>query len=277
MGRLDRFLPWTRKKAAAGEEVEQVRPLLSYQVANLQKKGKRDAQEDSFAFVNALDVTKIRENGLMAIVCDGIGGLEAGKQASEMAVRYITASFEQMTGTENLAGQLREAVLATDSALAQRFQGKAGTTVVTCILYEEKLYFASVGDSGIYLARDGSLYRLNREQNYRHQLYEKIIDAGEIDPTDANQNPDRHRLSAFLGMGDLTDLDGTRHPFPLHDKDVLLLCSDGVSGVLTETQLFRAMMAKSAAEGCAELDRAIQEIGREHQDNYTALILRCAY
>ena len=275
MAWLDRILTKPKPSSDPVPEVEPISPLLSYQVANLQQKGARPYQEDSFAFVNALDVTEIRENGLMAIVADGMGGMEAGKQVSEMAVSCMVSAFSQMQRTGDLALQLRNAVIAADDALVQRFKGIGGTTLISCIIYDEKLYFASVGDSYLYLARGGNLYRLNREQNYRHQLYAEAIAAGSIDPTEADQDPDGHRLSAFLGMGGLSDLDYLRQPLPLRDGDILLLCSDGVGGVVTESQIIQNLSNNSAAEMCLNLDESVRRASRVHQDNYTALVIRC--
>lgn len=275
MAWLDRILTKPKPSSDPVPEVEPISPLLSYQVANLQQKGARPYQEDSFAFVNALDVTEIRENGLMAIVADGMGGMEAGKQVSEMAVSCMVSAFSQMQRTGDLALQLRNAVIAADDALVQRFKGIGGTTLISCIIYDEKLYFASVGDSYLYLMRGGSLYRLNREQNYRHQLYTEAILAGSIDPTEADQDPDGHRLSAFLGMGGLSDLDYLRQPLPLRDGDILLLCSDGVGGVVTESQIIQNLSSSSAAEMCLNLDESVRRAARLHQDNYTALVIRC--
>ena len=275
MAWLDRILTKPKPSSDPVPEVEPISPLLSYQVANLQQKGARPYQEDSFAFVNALDVTEIRENGLMAIVADGMGGMEAGKQVSEMAVSCMVSAFSQMQRTGDLALQLRNGVIAADDALVQRFKGIGGTTLISCIIYDEKLYFASVGDSYLYLMRGGSLYRLNREQNYRHQLYTEAISAGSIDPTEADQDPDGHRLSAFLGMGGLSDLDYLRQPLPLRDGDILLLCSDGVGGVVTESQIIQNLSNNSAAEMCLNLDESVRRASRVHQDNYTALVIRC--
>ena len=275
MAWLDRILTKPKPSSDPVPEVEPISPLLSYQVANLQQKGARPYQEDSFAFVNALDVTEIRENGLMAIVADGMGGMEAGKQVSEMAVSCMVSAFSQMQRTGDLALQLRNAVIAADDALVQRFKGIGGTTLISCIIYDEKLYFASVGDSYLYLMRGGSLYRLNREQNYRHQLYAEAISAGSIDPTKADQDPDGHRLSAFLGMGGLSDLDYLRRPLPLRDGDILLLCSDGVGGVVTESQIIQNLSGSSASEMCLHLDESVRRAARVHQDNYTALVIRC--
>lgn len=275
MAWLDRFLTKPKPSSIPAPEIGPISPLLSYQVANLQQKGARPYQEDSFAFVNALDVTEIRENGLMAIVADGMGGMEAGKQVSEMAVSCMVSAFGQMQRNGDLAVQLRNAVVAADDALVQRFKGVGGTTLISCIIYDQKLYFASVGDSYLYLARGGNLYRLNREQNYRHQLYAEAIAAGSIDPTEADQDPDGHRLSAFLGMGGLPDLDYLRRPLPLRDGDILLLCSDGVGGVVTESQIIQNLSNNSAAEMCLNLDESVRRASRVHQDNYTALVIRC--
>lgn len=259
------------------QELEPIPQLLSYQVSNLQQRGARPYQEDSFAFVNALDVTDIRENGLLAVLADGMGGMEAGKQVSEMAVASVMAAFETMDRTDDLAKQLQASVEETDRTLERQFGGYGGTTIIACILYEEKLYFTSVGDSYLYLKREDSLYRLNREQNYRHQLYMEAIRGGRLDPAAADADGDGSRLSTFLGMGGLADIDTLRRPFPLQDGDTLLICSDGVGGVLTEEEVLQCLRCQDASENCERLDAAVQAQRRKHQDNYTALVIRCEY
>ena len=250
---------------------------LSYQVGNMQQVGTRPRQEDSFAFANALDVHDMKNKGLLALVADGMGGMQNGKQVSEAAAQAMLAEFSAMDREGDLAAQLRAAVERTTALLYGRFGGTGGTTLVACVIFREQLYFACVGDSYLYLKRNGGLFRLNREQNYRHQLYLEEIRAGNMDPTAANEDPEGSRLSQFVGMDELEDVDVLRRPLPLQNGDVLLLCSDGVGGVLTPRQLLDCLREPEAADACLRIENEVQRQGRVHQDNYTALVVRCTY
>lgn len=251
--------------------------LLSYQVGNMQQVGTRPRQEDSFAFANALDVHDMKTQGLLAIMADGMGGMQNGKQVSEAAAQAMVAEFNAMDREGDLAAQLKEAVVRTNDRLYERFGGSGGTTMVACLIFREQLYFACVGDSFLYLKRNGGLFRLNREQNYQHQLYMDEIRDGNMDPTSANADPNGSRLSQFVGMDELEDVDYLRRPLPLQNGDMLLLCSDGVGGVVKPSQLLECMQAPSSAEVCRRIEIEVQRQQRVHQDNYTALVIRCTY
>ena len=251
--------------------------LLSYRVANLQGIGSRARQEDSFAFANAMDVTEIRRKGLLAVVADGMGGMEDGKLVSERAVAELLAGFGEMDRRADLAQQLRQCVLQTAQTLYGRFRGAGGTTVAACIFFQETLYWVSVGDSYIYLKRGNGLYRVNRDQNYRSELYLEAVRAGHLDPGPANADPDGHRLAQFLGKDELGEMDLSLRPLPLQDGDALVLCSDGVGGSLDEAAILDCLKADDPAEACARMDEQIYTLGRRNQDNYTALVINCGY
>ena len=181
--------------------------LLSYRAANLQGVGTRKRQEDSFAFVNAMDVTLIRREGLLAIVADGMGGMEDGKLVSQGAVSLLTESFSRMDRGSDLAAQLQSSLLSAGDALFRRFGGNGGTTAAVCLLFDEKLYWASVGDSYLYLKRGEGLYRLNRDQNYRAELYLRAVRDGVLSSAEADADPDGSRLSEFLGKDEIGSVD----------------------------------------------------------------------
>lgn len=249
--------------------------LLSYQVANLQGLGTRERQEDSFAFANALDVTEMRRKGLLAIVADGMGGLNNGKLVSDGCVKSMLAGFSEMDREDSIPRQLRDCVLRTSDQLYAQFQGDGGTTLVGGVIFQEALHWISVGDSYIYLKRGHGLYRLNREQNLRTQTYLELIRSGNLDAAEADQDPDGPRLSEFLGRETLTDIDQSLRPLPLETGDRLLFCSDGVAGGLSETAILTCLEAETPAEACGRLEAEIRALEWVHQDNYTALVIQC--
>ena len=271
------FKRWRRGSTAPASAPDAPPRLLTYQVGNLQGQGTRSYQEDSFAFANAMDVTEIRRRGLLAVVADGMGGLEDGRLVSQAAVAGLLAGFGEMDRSGDLAVQLRDCVLNTGEALYQRFQGAGGTTLVACLVFQEMLYWISVGDSFLYLKRGPGLFRLNREHNYRAQLYLRAVREGRLSAEEADRDPDGHRLSQFLGRDVVDDVDYSLHPLPLEDGDTLLLCSDGVGGVLDERVLMDCLEGCPPQEACARIDGAVRALGRVNQDNYTALVVACGY
>lgn len=251
--------------------------LLTYRLANLQGQGTRQNQEDSFTFINAMDVTKIRREGLLAMVADGMGGMEDGKLVSEAAVAGMITGFSQLDREGDIAEQLIDGVLHIGERLYDRFRGRGGTTAVVCLFFNERLYWASVGDSCIYLKRGHGLYRLNQDQNRRANLYLEAIREGRLDSSEADADPDGHRLSQFLGKDELDEVDASLRPLELVSGDTLLLCSDGVGGVLSEDELLACLEESSPALACARMEEHIQAANRKHQDNYTALVVMCGY
>ena len=251
--------------------------LLSYQVANLQGVGTRPRQEDGFAFVNAMDVAEMKRSGLLAIVADGMGGMRDGRVASQTAISVMKAGFQALDRSGSIPEQLEESVIQAGREVYRTLGGDGGSTAVVCLFYNEQLYFTSVGDSGLYLLREGTLLRLNLEHNVRNERFLETIRQGSMDPEIAREDPEAAALTQFLGMGGAVRADSLRRPMHLHDGDLLLLCSDGVDGTLTEAQMLACLGEASPEAMCQALERAILEENRQYQDNYTALIVRCGY
>lgn len=260
---------------------EDVAPVISrrmsYDVANLQGIGKRERQEDSFAIVNAMDVREIIQNGLLAIVADGMGGMQNGKQASELAVSCIREEFADMNREEDLCIQLKECLERAGEKVYERFHRKSGTTAIACVFYDEKLYFASVGDSSLYLKRGNQLLQLNREQTYREHLLRKMVHHSRWDIDEAWNDPEAECLMEFLGKDDISEPDYLSHPLLLEAGDRILLCSDGVSKVLSRQQILSCLEQKTSKEACQKLEEMILAVGRRTQDNYTAVLVACEY
>lgn len=258
-------------------QMPEKRKLLSYQVANLQGIGSRERQEDSFTVVNAFDVTKIREKGLLFVVCDGMGGMKEGKLASETAVASIRNSFILMDRNLDIAGQFRESVFLAADAVQEKLAGDGGSTIVAGIIFDEKLYYASVGDSYLYLWRKDSLYRLNREQNVCNELYLESIRSGIMNPREAEESEEAAALTQFLGMRGFCDVDCSVKPLPLQEGDVLLACSDGIGDVMDELEIWSTLNFTNTQAMCRQLEQGILAHAEKNQDNYTALVVKCMY
>lgn len=257
---------------------EPVRPrLLSYQTAVLQDIGRREDQQDAFVIVNARDLVAVKNKGLLAIVADGMGGMSGGSQASAAVTDRLVHVFEQLDRDNDLSIQLREGVESADDAVFRLLGGYGGSTVISCLIYQEKLWFACVGDSGLYLLRNGQLSRLNRPQNSFTLDCMTAVQSGSMDREAYMSGNNKAALTHFVGMGEVDDIDHNYRPLRLMDGDVLLLCSDGVDGVVSKERITECLSTGSAREMCSRLGDSVVKANNPHQDNYTAVVVRCLY
>ena len=246
---------------------------LTLQITNVQGQGDRERQEDSFAIVNAAGGELQQAQGLLALVADGMGGMEDGKEASQWTAERFLQLFQEREREDIPSWFYRSAHAVSDSVF-QSFGGRSGTTLVAVHIREGLLHWLSVGDSGIFLMRNGGVFQLNREHTCLNQLFLQELEREVIDKERAISDPDAPRLTSFVGIDRLTEVDLNLRPMELQRGDVLLLCSDGISGVLTPPELMEAM-SLSPEEGCALLEQMVLEKGVPGQDNYTGVLISC--
>lgn len=268
-----KLFSWLKPKMA--RQTAPVDRVLSYQCASLQGIGTRQQQEDACSLVNAGDVTRLREEGLLAIVADGMGGLQSGDQASGMAVGIIGRDFGLMDRSQSLEPQLAGAVDHACEEVYRELKGRGGSTVIACMLYDQHLYYAGAGDSFLFLLRRGRLIRINRQHNMKNQRYLELIRMGCMDPEPARTMREKDAVTQFLGVDRLDDVDWLRRAMPLEDGDVLLLCSDGIGGVLSEAEITECLSLTDANGACEALQRRVLEKNLIHQDNFTGVVIRC--
>jgi protein phosphatase len=143
-----------------------------------------------------------------------------------------------------------------------------GTTCTAMALLEHQLYFAHVGDSRLYLVRGSSISRLTHDHSY----VSRLVENGVLRAEEAESHPQRHILTAALGAGNSVTPDAPAQPMSLESGDVLVLCTDGLWGLLTEDEIQTAVAGKTAAEICdALVDTAKRRGG---PDNITMQVLR---
>lgn len=259
--------------AAEPDAPEETGPL-AIRVANLQGIGEREEQEDSFAVLNATALAELSSQGLFALVADGMGGMEGGRQASEWAADVFIQCFRERDPKRSVPEWFYQSVHVVSDSVYRQFGGRSGTTLVAVHLLEDRLHWLSVGDSAIYLARDGGVFQLNREHTCLNQLYLQELEQPVIDKARAEQDEDARRLTSFVGIDRLAEVDLNLRPLTLKRGDALLLCSDGISGVLTPPELLEAM-SLPPEESAALLEHMVLEKGIPGQDNYTGILIAC--
>jgi protein phosphatase len=243
------------------------------EVASLSDVGcQRDNNEDSFLYWEPASDGELHRTGRLAVIADGMGGYEGGQEASRLAVETVREVYDNVVRDDPRAALLEAFATAhariQTSALQHPELHGMGTTCTALVVRERQLYFAHVGDSRLYLVRRARISRLTRDHSY----VSRLVESGIVRAEDAEKHPQRHILTAALGAGTEVAVDAAEQGMALEDGDDLLLCTDGLWGVVTEEELERAVGWNTPAQSCAILVKlALQRGG---PDNVTVQMLR---
>ncbi|MEA3342018.1 MAG: protein phosphatase 2C domain-containing protein [Chloroflexota bacterium] len=190
---------------------------------------------DTFPFKPGPD--SIAQKGHLLVVADGVGGAKGGAEASRWAIRVAVERYYDQAGPD-LGTDLRTAIEMANSSLYQYLQStgatQSGSTMVAGVVHENTLQVANVGDSRAYLIRNGQITQLTRD----HTLTQQKLDRGIIQPEQAALDPDSSVLVRSMGAGPTVQAD-LFQPLPLLAGDVALLCSDGVTDMLSDEEIVR--------------------------------------
>ncbi len=243
-----------------------VEQQLKLKIGNAQQLGTRQRQEDAFTTLKS-------ENGTLAVVADGMGGLTSGRKASQLAVETFREEFVQTYDLEPIKFLVNTTYLSNSAILDLAKGRKMGTTLVAVIAVGDLLYWVSVGDSRIFLYRNQELTNLNQQHVFANKL-KQAYQAGEISRYEALNHPKRERLTSYLGQDDFHKINYGENPVELKPEDKLVLCSDGVENNLTERELEK-MLARDLhpmQEAHLVLDRVMDK-NIVNQDNATIIVL----
>jgi serine/threonine protein phosphatase PrpC len=253
--------------------VTQIRPGIEW--AGLSDIGcQRKDNEDRYSYWEPADEETFRRKGRLAIVADGMGGYEGGQEASRIALETI----EQVYG-ETPNGDPRALLLSGFQTAHQRILAYAaehpllrgmGTTCTAVALLGDGLYYAHVGDSRLYLWRNSKIYRLTRDHSYVGRLVEQGI----IGPQEAASHPQRNILIMALGASPEIAPESPEQPISLEKGDVLLLCTDGLWTLVSDSEMQASLAANQLDEACQDLVKKAK--ARGGPDNITLQALRIA-
>ncbi len=252
-------------------------PPLPLEVWGATDKGReREGNEDAVYPLSGVDTGfvpkpgRVAQRGRIFVVADGVGGGTAGAEASRWAVRVAVERYYDLSGPD-LGADLRAAIEATNASLYQYLQstgaGNAGSTMAAALIHDNVLYIANVGDSRVYLLRDGKAYCQTRD----HTLTEEKLAKGLIDAERAQTDPDRNVLTRSLGAGPTVLVD-LFPPQPLQPGDIVLLCSDGLTDMVPEEEIVRLVSNRSPKRAAQRLIAAANRRGGF--DNISVIVVR---
>ncbi|MFN8057894.1 MAG: PP2C family serine/threonine-protein phosphatase [Vicinamibacterales bacterium] len=243
---------------------------------NAQHQGSRDAQQDAFGFSDLDDRAFVAHGGFLGAVADGMGGLAHGGAASAAAIRTLLASYAAKRRDESVGDALERAAREANSAVVElaRSSGhetEIGTTLAAVVVHDGCLSWVGVGDSRVYVWRDGRLAQVTLDHNYAAELDAKAA-AGDIDPDVAAADPDREALTSYLGRPTLAAVDRSARALPLLSGDRVLLCSDGLYRALSLAEIAGALDG-NPQDACESLVDAALARRLPRQDNLTVLVV----
>ena len=227
----------------------------------------RAGNEDSFH-------SKVDDTGGIFIVADGMGGHAAGEVASEMAVEILRDQLASLRDLHdrNAADKVMNALRGANLAIYNRTvtetdkQGM-GTTASVLIISGRRYLIGQVGDSRIYLLREGALRQLTKDHSY----VQEQVDAGFLTPEQARYHPYSNVITRCVGASD--DVEPDTFAGETRDGDIFLVASDGLTGMVDDRRLQQLLSAR--AEPQRIVDSLIAEAnGRGGLDNITAILVQ---
>lgn len=231
--------------------------------------GKRPRQEDAYGIRHFPE-------GSLAVVCDGMGGHDAGALASATAVKLFIEVFADAAAEPSVTARLQSALTGANAAVGRLYEGSnayGGTTLLAVFAGHGVLRWISVGDSGLYLWRHGTLSRLNEDHSMR-AVYEQFVGPGGMSRREALAGG--HVLRSALTGEDIPMIDVHERPFPILPGDRLILCTDGIE-TLVEQGLLRAevrrILMQRGGSLAASLVQACAEAHDEFADNVTVVTM----
>ena len=246
----------TRNTSSPRNDTSSVEVVSSYYGSRTEIGNVREHNEDSLTVLPPLFA-----------VADGMGGHEAGEVASEITINTLNDLAPQSADAEALA---RAVVAANLNVIKAPSQGVGregmGTTLTAAILEKERLVIAQVGDSRAYLLHNGSLQQLTRD----HSLMADMIEAGQLTEAEARVHPNRSVITRAIGSDPHMQPD--LYELNVETGDRLLLCSDGICGMIEDHEIASIMRQAPSAQSCADqlVEAALAAGGF---DNATAVVV----
>ncbi len=244
-----------------------------------QYRGKRENQEDYYAFADAAELEDASLSKLLLVLGDGLGAHAGGSVASYIGVNAFVRAYHEYEGEVdqrlhnalNIANETLGFITSRMPAVAPPM----GTTMLSIMVSPTHLYWISVGDSPLFLYRDGELRRLNDDHSLAPLLEERVRQ-GEMTEEEAAHHPDRHTLQSALLGHPIALIDLTAVPIEVKSGDIIISASDGIF-TLTHKALEELLGfgKHTTADKIADaILFAIRRINNDRQDNATVGVVK---
>lgn len=210
--------------------------MENYIIANCTDTGKvRNINEDSMATFDS-------PNGRVVVVCDGMGGQNAGDVASQLAVTVIQDILTDNT-FPTPEDAISSSIIAANQAILRRASQNEGlsgmgSTCIMLIIKDGQVYYGSVGDSRIYYVANRTIHQITKDQSY----VQTLVDTGQITKEAAEHHQDKNQITNALGLENMTPPVIGQMPITPEPGSVFVLCSDGLSGMIHNNAILNTVM-----------------------------------
>lgn len=230
----------------------------------------REVNEDAIQVVRPAGAGELARQGILAVVCDGMGGHEAGEIASRLAIEAFVRCAAKVDGDP--AAHLVRCVEAANLAVYEAAQKQSrlagmGTTCTGLLVRGGAAYCAHVGDSRCYLVRGGELFVMTED----HSAVMDLVRKGVLTMAEARRHPDKNVISRALGSQRRVAVSSWPQPLVLRPGDRFLVCSDGLHDMVDDDELRQALVTHDAQEACDALVLLARERGG--YDNISVAVL----
>lgn len=235
---------------------------------------KRSVNEDSFITFLPENPQILQKKGALFVVADGMGGHTQGDRASELAVTTVREVYYQAESADNAASLIQairqankfiydENIARTD--ITDKKNGM-GTTCIAAVLQGKALIVANVGDSRVYVIHEGQIRQVSQD----HSLVAQLVREGTITAEQANSHAQRNVIYRSLGTEAEVEVDLFEEP--VEEGDALILCTDGLSGLVSDAEMLHIVETYEAEECVQQLIAHANAAGGP--DNITAVVVR---
>ncbi len=238
---------------------------MGYIYTSITKKGSdKDRNEDSIGILEL-------EDGILCIVCDGLGGGLAAGKASKICVKSIQTYFLE-SNKKNYLTKIRESIISANAELfgmsnsSKKFKGMATTTDVF-FFNNHTIFWGHIGDSRIYHLKNGKLHQLTKD----HSLVQQMVDKGYISMKAASKHPNKNVIMSALGESLEIEIDSSKLILDTKANHRFIICSDGVSAVIGKEELEIILKENDLDKCIATLDKKIQFAGAP--DDYSTIMI----
>ena len=230
----------------------------------------RELNEDSGTYIQPDDPELLRSKGLLIVVADGMGGHSAGEVASRLAVDVVARAYYEDGGDARSA--LEKAFHEANREIHKAAENDAskngmGTTCTALVLQNGTAISAHVGDSRLYLIREGSIYLMTED----HSAVMEMVKAGLITLEQARHHPEKNVILRAMGSHAEVEVTTWQEPFPVRAGDRFLLCSDGLYDLVEDEEIKGIVMLGAPQTACESLIALAKERGGH--DNITVGIV----
>ena len=186
------------------------------------------------------------------IVADGMGGHNAGEVASKLAVETTISSIKSLENIDDIEKSLTESIKIANKKIFQLSQNSEGlvgmgTTITACLVKDNKMVVANVGDSSCYIMKHNGISKVTKD----HSLVQQLIDEGSITEEEAANHPNKNIITRALGTNLCVEIDTFK--IDLSDIKKVILCSDGLSNLVSTDEMYDIILNNNNEEACRRL------------------------